>query len=159
MKLHELPKSTIDRKRVGRSISAGGGKTAGRGTKGQKSRTGKKLRYSFEGGQMPLTQRLPKRRGFRRITPKPVSISLTRLSTLGLKEVSPKTLVAAGVIHSEKIPVKIIGSNGAISGSFTFSGVTLSGSVTSKFGTKPKVTEKKTAPEQPAETEEAAEKS
>jgi large subunit ribosomal protein L15 len=66
MKIHQLDiTAKKDRKRVGRGISAGGGKTAGRGTKGQKSRTGKKLRASFEGGQTPLIHKIPKNKGFK----------------------------------------------------------------------------------------------
>ena len=67
MKLHDLqpaPGSNRRRKRVGRGIAGKGGKTAGRGTKGQKSRGKGKVRVGFEGGQLPLAQRLPKLRGF-----------------------------------------------------------------------------------------------
>ena len=68
MKLHELspaPGSRRKRTRVGRGIAAGGGKTAGRGTKGQKARAGGSIPPWFEGGQTPLHQRIPKLRGFR----------------------------------------------------------------------------------------------
>lgn len=66
MKYNELQtKPTQSRKRVGRGISAGGGKTAGRGTKGQNSRTGKKLHATFQGGQNPIMSSSPKRRGFK----------------------------------------------------------------------------------------------
>ena len=66
MKYHELQvESNKDRKRVGRGISAGQGKTAGRGTKGQGSRTGKKLKHGFMGGQRSLMQAIPKARGFK----------------------------------------------------------------------------------------------
>ncbi len=65
MQLHKLKSRGLKKKkRVGRGISAGGGKTCGRGTKGQKSRSGSKAKPGFEGGQMPLIKRLPKRRGF-----------------------------------------------------------------------------------------------
>jgi large subunit ribosomal protein L15 len=67
MKLHELapaPGSHRGRQRVGRGIAAGQGKTSGKGQKGQKSRTGSSIPRVFEGGQLPLTQRLPKLRGF-----------------------------------------------------------------------------------------------
>ncbi len=65
MKIHELNlESTKDRKRVGRGIGSGYGKTAGRGTKGQNARTGGGVRPGFEGGQNPLAKRLPKKRGF-----------------------------------------------------------------------------------------------
>lgn len=66
MKYNELQATTNkDRKRVGRGISAGGGKTAGRGTKGQGARTGKKLHATFQGGQNPIVAAIPKRRGFK----------------------------------------------------------------------------------------------
>lgn len=66
MKYNELQASANkDRKRVGRGIAAGQGKTAGRGTKGQNARTGKKLRPTFQGGQNPLISAAPKRRGFK----------------------------------------------------------------------------------------------
>ena len=66
MKIHELELTTQkSRKRVGRGIGAGQGKTAGRGTKGQNSRTGGGVRIGFEGGQTPLARRLPKARGFK----------------------------------------------------------------------------------------------
>ena len=66
MKYHQLQVSANkDRKRVGRGISAGGGKTAGRGTKGQNARTGKKLHPTFQGGQNPIVAAAPKRRGFK----------------------------------------------------------------------------------------------
>src|SRR6185369_4240525 len=65
MKIHELNlTSKTDRKRVGRGIGSGYGKTAGRGTKGQNARTGGGVRPGFEGGQNPLAKRLPKKRGF-----------------------------------------------------------------------------------------------
>lgn len=66
MKYNELQyTSNKNRKRVGRGISAGGGKTAGRGTKGQKARSGKKLHATFQGGQNPIVSAAPKRRGFK----------------------------------------------------------------------------------------------
>lgn len=66
MKYHELQvAANKDRKRVGRGISAGGGKTAGRGTKGQNARTGKKLHATFQGGQNPLVASTPKLKGFK----------------------------------------------------------------------------------------------
>jgi len=71
-------------KRVGRGIAAGGGKTAGRGTKGQKSRTGGNIPAYFEGGQMPYVQRIPKRRGFRSIQKKN-----TGFLVVSLKRIAP----------------------------------------------------------------------
>ncbi len=70
MKIHELKlESAKDKKRVGRGIGSGYGKTAGRGTKGQNARTGGGVRPGFEGGQNPLAKRLPKKRGFAAINP------------------------------------------------------------------------------------------
>jgi large subunit ribosomal protein L15 len=70
MKIHELELNSIkDRKRVGRGIGSGYGKTAGRGTKGQNSRAGGGVRIGFAGGQNPLAKQLPKKRGFRALNP------------------------------------------------------------------------------------------
>lgn len=85
MQLHEITssKTTKDRRRVGRGTSSGHGKTAGRGTKGQKSRTGGSMPAHFEGGQMPIIRRLPKRKGFRRPhRPKVFIINLRHLTRL-----------------------------------------------------------------------------
>jgi len=80
--LHNLPKTTKDRKRVGRGSSAGGGTTAGRGTKGQKARTGSSIPVHFEGGQLPITQRLPKKRGtpVRRLKYRIVTLNVSHLA-------------------------------------------------------------------------------
>lgn len=69
--LSELPKTeTRKAKRVGRGVGSGKGKTAGRGTKGQKSRSGYNIPLRFEGGQTPLVQRLPKKKGFKSLRQK-----------------------------------------------------------------------------------------
>ena len=76
MKLNEIKNpNSKNIKRVGRGISAGGGKTAGRGTKGQNSRAGHNIPNKFEGGQMPISMRLPKLPGFKSFSPKMVAIS------------------------------------------------------------------------------------
>lgn len=115
MKLHDLQPAQgahKDRKRVGRGISAGGGKTAGRGTKGQNSRTGGPVRPYFEGGQLPLVRRLPHLRGFKNIwrveyTP----VNLERLNDFAAgTEVTPEALVAAGIIKSAREAIKILGA-------------------------------------------------
>ncbi|MBN2585421.1 50S ribosomal protein L15 [Patescibacteria group bacterium] len=85
MQLHEITseKTSKDRRRVGRGIGSGMGKTSGRGTKGQKSRTGGGIPARFEGGQTPIIQRLPKHKGFRRPhRPKTFVINLTHLVKL-----------------------------------------------------------------------------
>ncbi len=116
MKLHDLrpPKGAKkDRKRVARGISAGQGKTAGRGTKGQNSRSGGGKGPYFEGGQMPLVRRLPYRRGFNnffRVEYVPVNVDT--LDRIEQTEITPEVLVEVGIIKSTKKPVKILGRGG-----------------------------------------------
>jgi large subunit ribosomal protein L15 len=114
MKLHELhsPKGTRKaRKRVGRGIAAGQGKTAGRGTKGQAARSGGTKGPYFEGGQLPLVRRLPFKRGFTNIFKvNYVPVNLYRLEGFEAEgEVTPETLAAAGIIKSATLPVAILG--------------------------------------------------
>lgn len=101
--------------RVGRGISAGQGKTAGRGTKGQKSRTGYNLPRRFEGGQMPLIARLPKRRGFKPMFAKPTTVRIDaivkKVKTIRL---NPKVLFEAGLINAKELKmgkIKIVGGS------------------------------------------------
>ncbi len=113
MQLHDLtpaPGAKKKRRRVGRGIAAGQGKTAGRGTKGQNSRTGGGVRPYFEGGQLPLVRRLPHLRGFTniwRVEYKPVN--LARLEGFAANsEVSPATLAQAGIIKKATERVAIL---------------------------------------------------
>ncbi|QBO36012.1 50S ribosomal protein L15 [Periweissella cryptocerci] len=112
MKLNELQAaegSRQTRNRVGRGTSSGNGKTAGRGQKGQKARS--KVRVGFEGGQMPLYRRIPKR-GFTNISRKEYAI--VNLTTLNKfedgAEVTPALLVEAGIVKSEKAGIKVLGN-------------------------------------------------
>ncbi len=110
--IHAPKKSSEKRKRVGRGMGSGMGKTSTRGHKGQWSRSGARLIRGFEGGQMPLHRRMPKR-GFTNIFRKEFSIvSLERLASLAdeLKNspITPDVLRKAGVIKT-KHPVKILG--------------------------------------------------
>jgi large subunit ribosomal protein L15 len=101
-------KSSEKRKRVGRGMGSGMGKTSTRGHKGQRSRSGSRMIRGFEGGQMPLHRRMPKR-GFTNIFRKEYSIvSLERLVALGETTITPEVLRKAGVIRT-KYPVKILG--------------------------------------------------
>jgi len=114
MKLHELqgPKGARkSRKRVGRGIAAGQGKTAGRGTKGQGSRSGGSKGPYFEGGQLPLVRRLPVKRGFTNIFKvQYVPVNLYRLEEFEADaEISPATLAAAGIVKSAELPIAILG--------------------------------------------------
>ena len=96
------------RRRVGRGIGSGLGKTAGRGHKGQKSRSGGYHKVGFEGGQMPLQRRLPKR-GFKSTTLKyNAEVTLTALGLLGLAEVDMLTLKQAGLVSQMIRVVKVI---------------------------------------------------
>ena len=110
MKLHDLapPKgSTTAKRRVGRGTGGKGHKTAGRGTKGQKARS--TVPAGFEGGQLPLMQRIPKLKGFKnpfRIEYTPVN--LASLDALGADEVTVQTLVEAGLVRPKAL-VKILG--------------------------------------------------
>ncbi len=115
-------------KRLGCGESSGHGKTSGKGHKGQKARSGGSIRLGFEGGQMPLMRRIPKR-GFNQSrfrTPYSV-VSLSDLQALDTSDVSPKSLAAAGVIRDEFCRVKVL-ANGALTRSVHISGCSASGS-------------------------------
>lgn len=108
-KYHELNVSaTPNRKRVGRGIAAGQGKTAGRGTKGQGARTGKKLGIMFAGGQRPLTMSIPKARGFKTLRSPAQVVYLDTLNNFKGKTVSNETLFEQGYIANPYHAVKII---------------------------------------------------
>ncbi|HSX06956.1 MAG TPA: 50S ribosomal protein L15 [Candidatus Saccharimonadia bacterium] len=108
MKYNDLqPVGSKNRKRVGRGIAAGQGKTAGRGTKGQGARTGSSKRPGFEGGQNPLMQRLPKLHGFRSYRVKAENVFTSQLNELGAK-VTNETLAEAGLISSQYVRVKLL---------------------------------------------------
>jgi len=99
------------RKRVGRGDSSGHGTYSGRGCKGQKSRSGGGVRLGFEGGQLPLIKRLPRKRGFTNIFK--TEYNIVNVGKLGIfpasSEVNPETLLKAGLIRSVKQPVKLLG--------------------------------------------------
>jgi large subunit ribosomal protein L15 len=97
-----------NKKRVGRGIAAGQGKTAGRGTKGQGSRTGKKLRASFHGGSRTLVTAVPKARGFKSIKTPAQVVYLDHLNAFKGKLVSNETLFEEGYIGTPFQSVKII---------------------------------------------------
>src|SRR6202007_1896449 len=100
-------KANENKKRVGRGMGSGMGKTSTRGHKGQRSRTGSRMIRGFECGQMPLHRRMPKR-GFTNIFRKEYAIvSLERLAELGETTITPEVLRKAGVIKT-KLPVKLL---------------------------------------------------
>lgn len=100
------------KRRVGRGHGSGRGKTAGRGTKGQNSRSGGGVRPGFEGGQLPIQQRMPYKRGFTNIwRTQWEAVNIGRLAQLEIDgPITPEALVKAGVIRSERFPVKILGN-------------------------------------------------
>ena len=104
------PGSRKDRKRVGRGDGSGNGTYSGRGSKGQKSRAGYKMRLAFEGGQLPLIKRLTRKRGFTNISRIEYNtVSVGKLSTFESgSEVDLEKMVAAGLVKSLKKPVKIL---------------------------------------------------
>ena len=112
MRVDELspaPGSNKAKKRVGRGLGGKGGKTAGQGTKGQKARGRGKVARGFEGGQMPLKQRVPKLKGFNnpfRVEYSPVN--LDQIEALGQAVVTPEVLVAAGLVRKDTF-VKVLG--------------------------------------------------
>lgn len=114
MKLHELkprPGAKKSRKRVGRGISAGQGKTAGRGTKGEGARAGSGGQLYRQGGNLPFYRRLPFKRGF--TNPNRVNwaeVNLERLAAFKAdSEVTPEALVEAGILHDLRAPVVVLG--------------------------------------------------
>lgn len=116
MKIHELQlTATKDRKRVGRGIGSGYGKTAGRGTKGQNARTGGGVRIGFAGGQNPLAKLLPKRRGFRSLAR--IEFQPVNLGDLGVFKdgtvVDNEMLVKAGLVKRADERIKLL-SRGAL---------------------------------------------
>lgn len=112
MKLHELkpaPKSRTKRKRVGRGIGSGHGKTSTKGHKGQIARSGGGKKPGFEGGQMPLKRRVPKR-GFKNIFRKEWAVvNLRDLNRLeGVQDVTPQVMVQAGLVRGSASRIKVL---------------------------------------------------
>lgn len=125
MKLNTLapaPGARKSGKRVGRGIGSGLGKTGGRGHKGQKSRSGGKVKPGFEGGQMPIQRRLPKFGFTSRVSFVTDQVTLSEIAKVEGDVVSLDTLKAAGLIKKEMQNVKVILS-GSISRSVTISGL------------------------------------
>ena len=114
MKMHELAPalgSTKESKRIGRGHGSGQGKTAGKGHKGQKARAGRGIRAGFEGGQMPLQRRVPKR-GFNNIFAEEwIAINVAALNVFEDGNVVDATALAQkGIIKKANLPVKVLGN-------------------------------------------------
>lgn len=123
MKIHELspaPGSVKSVKRIGRGPASGQGKTAGKGHKGQKARAGRGMRPGFEGGQMPLQRRLPKR-GFNNIFAKEIAIVNIGAINEAFEDgatVDAAALIAKGLVKKELDGIKVLG-NGELTKKFT----------------------------------------
>jgi len=114
MKQNELypsPGSKKNKKRVGRGNGSGHGTFSGRGAKGQKSRSGVQIQRGFEGGQLPIIKRLPRKRGFHNLfRVEYIPVNLAALNTFAAgTEITPQLLFEAGFIDSMSRPVKILG--------------------------------------------------
>ena len=136
MNLENIPTikgATHAPKRLGRGEGSGHGKTCGRGHKGQKSRSGGGIRVGFEGGQMPLYRKLP-RRGFNNKNFKTSyqTVNVDELAKLAGDEVTRETLLAAGLIRDNDQGVKLLG-DGEVSKAYTVSVCKVSGSAKSKI--------------------------
>ncbi len=130
--LRPAPGARTTRKRVGRGPGSGLGKTAGKGHKGHKARTGGSTNPGFEGGQMPMYRRLPKR-GF--TNPFKVTnqvVNLKALEALPGIEVTPETLAAAGLVKAADHPVKLLATGEADRG-YTVRGLAVSASARAKI--------------------------
>ena len=124
--------STQSRKRVGRGPGSGLGKTSGKGNKGHKARTGGGTNPGFEGGQMPMYRRLPKRGFTNPFRVENQAVNLSQLKQVSATEVSPETLYSAGLIGKPDAPVKLLGTGDA-DRAYTVRGVSLSASARAKI--------------------------
>ena len=135
MKLNELsdnPGARTSRKRLGRGVGSGLGKTSGKGHKGHKARTGGSTNPGFEGGQMPMYRRLPKRGFTNPFKVTAVPINLARLSAVPGGDVTPEALVAAGLISNAAQAIKILGT-GEAARAYTVRGIPVSASARAKI--------------------------
>ena len=124
--------ATQSRKRVGRGPGSGLGKTSGKGHKGHKARTGGSTNPGFEGGQMPMYRRLPKR-GFTNPFKVPAQpVNLKDLVRMAVTEINPDTLTTAGLIPKPTAAVKILGT-GDVTRQYTVRGVAVSASAKAKI--------------------------
>jgi large subunit ribosomal protein L15 len=130
--LRPAPGSNQPRKRVGRGPGSGLGKTSGKGHKGHKARTGGSTNPGFEGGQMPLYRRLPKRGFTNPFKQVAQPVNLARLKGLPGTEVTAETLHAAGLITRRHDPVKLLGT-GEADRAYSVSGLKVSAAAKAKI--------------------------
>src|SRR5215207_2010945 len=130
--LRPAPGSKPSRKRLGRGPGSGLGKTSGKGHKGHKARTGGATNPGFEGGQMPMYRRLPKRGFTNPFRVENQAVNLSQLKQVSATDVSPETLYSAGLIGKPDAPVKLLGTGDA-DRAYTVRGVSLSASARTKI--------------------------
>ena len=130
--LRPVAGSHRSRKRVGRGPGSGLGKTSGKGHKGQKARSGGNTNTGFEGGQMPMYRRLPKRGFTNPFKVTYLAVNLRDLDRLSGDEVSPESLAAAGIMRKATDPVKLLG-HGDISRALVVKGVRAAASAKAKI--------------------------
>ena len=124
--------ANVTRKRVGRGIGSGLGKTSGKGHKGHKARTGGSTNPGFEGGQMPMYRRLPKRGFTNPFKETAQVVNLRQLDKVAGTELTPETLSAAGLVRKASLPIKLLGT-GEAGRAFTVRGIAVSASARSKL--------------------------
>ncbi|HEY8258044.1 MAG TPA: 50S ribosomal protein L15 [Gemmatimonadales bacterium] len=124
--------STSARKRVGRGPGSGLGKTSGKGHKGHKARTGGQTNPGFEGGQMPMYRRLPKRGFTNPFKVVAQAVNLGQLKKVNGTDVSPETLYSSGLISKVEAPVKLLGTGDA-DRAYSVRGVAISASARAKI--------------------------
>ena len=130
--LAPAPGSHQARKRIGRGPGSGLGKTSGKGHKGHKARTGGGTNPGFEGGQMPMYRRLPKRGFTNPFRVENQAVNLAQLKKVSATEVSPETLYSAGLVGKPDAPIKLLGTGDA-DRAYTVRGVSLSASARAKI--------------------------
>ncbi len=130
--LRPAPGSRQTRRRVGRGPGSGLGKTSGKGHKGHKARTGGSTNPGFEGGQMPLYRRLPKRGFTNPFKVTYLAVNLRDLDKVDGNEITPETLAAAGVLKRATDPVKLLG-HGEVTRAVTVRGLKASASAVAKI--------------------------
>ena len=120
------------RKRVGRGVGSGLGKTSGKGHKGHKARTGGGTNPGFEGGQMPMYRRLPKRGFTNPFKVRSQTVNLRQLAKVAVTELNPDTLFAAGLIGRPQQPVKLL-ATGEADRAYTVKGIMMSAQARAKI--------------------------
>ena len=130
--LKPAPGSHRSRRRVGRGVGSGLGKTSGKGHKGHKARTGGSTNPGFEGGQMPIYRRLPKRGFTNPFKEVNQVVNLKDLAQVAGSEVTPETLTSAGLISYPERPVKLLGV-GAVEQAYAVRGLACSATAKNKI--------------------------